>query len=1272
MSAETFIAEFIGHLARDDFYNAQTFTQYFSQTDHGGDEKNIVDLRVSQLLIKALGYTDSEYDYDNAVGKRRPDFLVHLSTYPKPCFIIEDKKSGILALEREALAQLEGYMRSNGAPRGLLCNGKRLLAYELRDPVPALIADLDLLELVARWRTEGNLYSNGLSGLAGLDDQDISALAAFYNRFSRQSYAGAGKLVHELTHTEAGVLHALDGSTFNPEFKSSNPDFLQRLIEQTRAVIQEIEFDVGAQLRLRLREFEEYQTALERLPSEPNSNARDLILQSMEALSSEYSKAGISDIWLATKYFLEGQLERFTERDLIDKLERQAKQALASATPIEAKKIKKAKPDQTQENVFDALIPEAQGSLLEIPVTKKAAPQQTISTEMRRQISRLQHLISSYHNHRDDLMRQYRDAIEVRESYSAWVAKVATIILKTNDPTRLQREFSAQTAYVLVVRMLLVRILEDKALIPRIFTNGGVAHWFETIEPYYLRHAQGKSTYFLLEMAYSGAQHIYRHFYSERLLYDWYTPDRNLVIRILHRFAQFDLAQIDQDVIGHLYSRYVEDKHKHESGMYYTPPVIVDYILDQVGYQGLDAVQGKRIIDPACGSGTFLVKAANRIVGAFKKHHKGKIPAQEVNLVLETVQQGVYGLDLNPFACYLAETNLLIQVLDPIKTALDAGQEIHLERFKIFNTDTLKPEANAAQIAQLEQINPTAEALDLRGMPEAEQIKLALQTSFDYVVANPPYVRADEGGEGLKEYRRQIKEEHPISALREACQKKWDLFVPFIALGWQLLAKNGTMGMITSNAIETVPYTESIRQLLTAKTQIKQLAFFPGVKLFEDAVVENTIFFVQNTPPSPKAKTLRRWFTQPAADAKSLESVLSKEETAKQSEIGIQVWRQSKAQEKLKGMHRLEEICFISAGMELQSHEIKFPNEFKKDDLVSLEKDNQHPAAYIEASDVQPFELISMRFLEYGSGLRAPERIRRARFPELFKNQKIGVSMVVSSNDANQANAVLDKGNQELGWLYTNHSIHHLVPWIALKGVENRPINDSVNKQDRGILEQRSVNFSLEFLQGILNSSYISDYLKANRRDRTNLYPDDYKPIPIPDISLEQQKPIIALVQKLNSLGLEFFGLRRLGWVIRTVQGTCHAPAHLPLGIQKVPLARAKMLWGMQILDSGATVSDARVRGQTLIRGRNDIVLEFAPETPERALLWLERQFKLCGSDTVASLEARGLELPSTPADAVAALDALETQEQVVVQKLEQFKALRLEIDALVAGLYKQ
>lgn len=972
MSATNFIAGFIGNLAREDFYAGQTFAQYFERdpATRGGDEANIVDDKISRLLLISLGFGDAERDYNAVKDQRRADFVAKLpKIYPRPCFVIEDKNTAIQHLEREALAQLEGYMRSLGAPRGLLCNGKQILAYELRDPIPALIADFDVLYLVQCWRGE-TLLAHGKSGFDALNQKDVAALRAFYNRFSREAYAGVGVLVKELTHTAAGKPHALDGSTFKPQFSSHDAKFLERLIENTREVIREIEFDVRAQLELRLREFDEYQNALELLPARPNKPVRELIFDTQALLRSEFTKAKIADAWPKTQAFLEAQLERFTERDIIGTLERDILKHLQAATKLSlaeqvAKRKKTGAPLETQPALLEGATPVlAQVSLLEVPVAAVATKQiKEVPTGFKTQLAQLQNLISGFHDHREMLMKKYRDALEVREAYSAWVSKVATIILKTSEEERLRREFSAQTAYVLVVRMLLVRILEDKGLIPRTFTNGGVALWFETIEPRYLKYAQGRSTQFLLEMAYTGAQHIYRHFYSERLLYDWYMPDRNLVVRILHRFAQFDLSNINQDVIGHLYSRYVEDQHKHESGMYYTPPIVVDYILDRVGYAGLDAIQGKRILDPACGSGTFLVKAANRIVNAFKTYHKGKIPPSEVANVISTVQQGVYGLDLNPFACYLAETNLLIQVLDPIKTALEANVEVHLERFKIFNTDTLKPEANAAAMAHGDL------EMDYSGIPEGERIKLGLGERFDYVVANPPYVRADEGGEGLKEYRRQIKEEHPLEALREACIKKWDLFVPFIALGWQLLKPNGVMGMITSNAIETMPYTEKIRELLTTKASVKELAFFPGVKLFEDAVVENTAFFVQNTAPTLETVTQRRWFGQPVVETLSLEEKLTQDETVNQAATGVKVWRQAMAQAKLEGIVRLEEICYVSKGMVLNSHEAKFPNEFKKDELISSTKNHLHPVSYIESKDMNAYEVESLSFLEYGPAL---------------------------------------------------------------------------------------------------------------------------------------------------------------------------------------------------------------------------------------------------------------------------------------------------------------
>ena len=1267
MSATNFIADFIGGLARDDFYNGQTFPGYFDRdpSARSGDEANIVDDKISRLLLVALGFSDAERGYNPVKDHRRVDFETRISLYPRPCFVIEDKNTTINNLEKEALAQLEGYMRSHGAPRGLLCNGKQILAYELRDPIPALIADFDVLYLVQCWRGE-SLMVQQKSGFDALDQKDVAALRAFYNRFSRESYAGVGTLVRELTHTAAGKPHALDGSTFKPAFASDNPKFLERLIENTREVIQEIEFDVQAQLELRLREFEDYQNALELLPTRPNKPVRELIIDAQNALRSEFTKAKIDSHWLKTQAFLDAQLERFTERDITGTLEREIlkhlrQAALQTQQEQNTKRKNKDAPIETVSAIFehDALKP-VQASLLEEPIVVSAKKIiNALPTGFRTGLVQLQSLISGFHDHREALMLKYRDALDVREAYSAWVAKVAQIILKTNDEQRLHREFSAQTAYVLVVRMLLVRILEDKGLIPRTFTNGGVAMWFETIEPHYLKFAQGRSTHFLLEMAYTGAQHIYRHFYSERLLYDWYTPDRNLVVRILHRFAQFDLAHIDQDVIGHLYSRYVEDQHKHESGMYYTPPIVVDYILDRVGYQGIDAIENKRILDPACGSGTFLVKAANRIVNAYKTYHNGKIPPSVVPSVLETVQQGVYGMDLNPFACYLAETNLLIQVLDPIKTALEANPpvEIHLGRFKIFNTDTLKPEVNAAAMAHgnLE--------LDYSNIPEAERIKLALNEHFDYVVANPPYVRADEGGEGLKEYRRQIKEEHPLEMLREACVKKWDLFVPFIALGWQLLKPNGVMGMITSNAIETVPYTESIRELLTAKTTVKELAFFPGVKLFEDAVVENTAFFVQNTVPTDKTVTQRRWFGQPDAETDRLEAKLIREETSSQTSIGVQVWRQSEAQQKLEGMVRLEEICYISVGMVLNAHEIKFPNEFKKDELISSLKDATHPVSYVEGKDIEEYELKRIQYLEYGDGLRAPEKIRRSTFPELYNRCKI----VRGRTSA----AFIDDGKLFSDWIYTNHSGIIAIRWIDLKGINNNSLRDF--KETRSQHEKSSLQFNLAFLLGILNASSTIPRLfgKSTSVIAGEIEPEAIKALQIPDISLSKQQPIIALVEQLNALGLEFFNLRRSGWTVKTNDKKCNAPAIIPTGILKTPIGRAKISWGFHIIDPDATVSDARVKGDTLIRGKGNVIIEFAPNTSEHAKDWLVQQFKAYGDETLATLEARNLEIPTTIAAAEAALSALEGQEQEVILKLEHFHKLRAEVDQLVEKLYQ-
>jgi len=178
-------------------------------------------------------------------------------------------------------------------------------------------------------------------------------------------------------------------------------------------------------------------------------------------------------------------------------------------------------------------------------------------------------------------------------------------------------EFALQAAYVVFIRLLLIRVCEDKSIFPhRLISDGGLQHWQADIERY-LVFANGNPYTHLIEIAYENAQNIYAHFFTGRELFNWYRLDQRRFVMALHRLSRFDFAGVDSDIVGTIYNTYVDRKEKREKGQYYTPPTIVNYILDEVGYTNPQAIIGpnKRLIDPACGSGTFLVTAGCRLPG---------------------------------------------------------------------------------------------------------------------------------------------------------------------------------------------------------------------------------------------------------------------------------------------------------------------------------------------------------------------------------------------------------------------------------------------------------------------------------------------------------------------------------------------------------------------------------------------------------------------------------------------------------------------------------
>ena len=110
----------------------------------------------------------------------------------------------------------------------------------------------------------------------------------------------------------------------------------------------------------------------------------------------------------------------------------------------------------------------------------------------------------------------------------------------------------------------------------------------------------------------------------------------------------------------------------------------MQYILDSVGYTNKAEIEDKTLLDPACGSGGFLVPAVNRLITRLRDKNYDPIT------ILQKVRDNIYGMDINPFAAHLTETNLLFQVVDLISEAKKLAPEFRMEQFNVFVTDSLK------------------------------------------------------------------------------------------------------------------------------------------------------------------------------------------------------------------------------------------------------------------------------------------------------------------------------------------------------------------------------------------------------------------------------------------------------------------------------------------------------------------------------------------------------------------------------------------------------
>jgi adenine-specific DNA-methyltransferase len=345
----------------------------------------------------------------------------------------------------------------------------------------------------------------------------------------------------------------------------------------------------------------------------------------------------------------------------------------------------------------------------------------------------------------------------------------------------------------------------------------------------------------------------------------------------------------------------------------------------------------------------------------------------------------------------------------------------------------------------------------------------------------------------------------------ETLWERWDLYVPFIERGYKSLRTNGIVTFIVSDSFCHSKFAQKVQNWFLRNARILKLDFMGRLSLF-DAAIHNMVFFFQNAD-GKRFRPVRRDHAERFGQSIQLQS-----DEQRNLDHRAFLPREIAVFEYGARVLPLSLVCYVSFGCRPNSDEKVARGLFVVADLLAFRKSATHPKAYIEAKDTARWTYQQTRWLEWGSQ-RSPELLTRPTFEELYEVEEKIVAADVSG--------AVNRAAYDNLQVFHSHTLISFVPWHYLSGVRNRSIQKSARYMDEKLrpdlpvreeLESTSKRFNVKYLLAVINSSVARDFLRANRRSNIHLYPNDWKKIPIPDVSAEQQTPIVELVDRILQL----------------------------------------------------------------------------------------------------------------------------------------------------------
>lgn len=385
-----------------------------------------------------------------------------------------------------------------------------------------------------------------------------------------------------------------------------------------------------------------------------------------------------------------------------------------------------------------------------------------------------------------ELFETYGRAVQLREKI------IPVFLLQTGRkvPTSkrkadrfIKKVYSTEAANLVLARIMFVRFLEDYKMVTRKISNGGIQAFgqlFKCIKDNYR---------FLLHASFEDAKAVYARIFEESI-FDWVAEGdgvlSEILLRIFYRLNAFDFTKLTGDILGNVYERFLDPKSRKELGEFYTPTFVVDHILQCIGFDK----EPNHILDPACGSGTFLFRAMEMAIDEFRS--RGVDYPTSIELAVELL----HGLDINVFSAFIAQLQLIWHLLGHIKNA---------------GVDTLPEFSIGGGIDSLDTEVQTTLAEHLVSSRESKA-RVIRAKQYDYLVGNPPYIRAEvsKSGELWKQAYAPVatgKTDTAFYFLYRGLEETEDKTPPWLKVG-------GKMGWVVSMGIADSSAAQSLRDVL--------------------------------------------------------------------------------------------------------------------------------------------------------------------------------------------------------------------------------------------------------------------------------------------------------------------------------------------------------------------------------------------------------------------------------------------------------------------------